>query len=515
MSLPDDAGLPRTRVLSKSKLIAFRQCPKRLWLEIHHPERRADTKAAQAGFEIGYQVGSIAQHLYDPDTPGTVVDPSQAGVGEAIAKSAELLRGMHPIFEAGLSAGGALAFADVMLPSTNVLGSWRMIEVKSATSVKGYHRDDVAIQAFVAAGSGIELESVALAHIDSGWVYPGGDNYAGLLVEVDLTAEAKSRATEVERWIAEAQAVAALEREPSRTSGSHCHDPYGCGFLIHCQSGEPQAEFPVTVLPRSRAKPLQELIAGGVTDLYDIPDELLSLRQLRVKTSTISNETFFDAEGAAEDLAAHPLPAYFLDFETTQFAVPIWQGTRPYQQIPFQFSVHTLDSDEVMNSDAFLDLTGEDPSRRFAEALLRACAEPWPLFVYNAAFEKTRVAELAARFADLSDALVEINSRVVDLLPVAQQRYYHPSQAGSWSIKVVLPAIEPDLSYEALDGVKDGGAAMAAYREAIHAQTSLERCDEIRHQLLKYCALDTYAMVRLWQFFTGRRSPIAAHAEAT
>ena len=442
---------------------------------------------------------------------GTVIIPMEAGVGAAITASAELLRGTRPVFEAGLSARGALAFADIMLPSAEVPGAWRMIEVKSATSVKRYHRDDVAIQAFVAARSGVELESVSIAHINSRWVYPGGDNYAGLLVEVDLTDEARSRCTEVESWIAGAQAVAALSVEPLRASGDHCHDPFSCGFLAYCQSAEPRAEYPIALLPRSRSKAIAELVAIGAIDLRDLPDDALSPRQVRVKSATLADETYFDAEGAAGDLAPYPLPAYFLDFETTQFAVPIWAGTRPYQQIPFQFSVHALDADAVLSADGFLDVSGADPSRGFAEALIRACAREWPVFVYNAAFEKCRIAELAATFSDLAEPLLAINARVVDLLPVAQQRYYHPRQQGSWSIKAVLPAIAPDLSYEALDGVKDGGAAMTAYQEAIHAQTAPQRREQIRQQLVKYCALDTYAMVRLWHFFTGRRAPESAH----
>jgi hypothetical protein len=197
------------------------------------------------------------------------------------------------------------------------------------------------------------------------------------------------------------------------------------------------------------------------------------------------------------------LPASFLDFETISFAVPVWAGTRPYQMIPFQFSVHHLGEDGTLVHADFLDLSGSDPSRAFAEALVGACVGEGPVFVYNASFEKSRIAELAERFVDLAPALLALRTRVVDLYPIARNRYYHPDQHGSWSIKHVLPAVAPDLRYDVLEGVQDGGAAMHAYLEAIDATTTPARRLEIEAQLRDYCGLDTLAMVRLWQFFAG------------
>jgi len=173
--------------------------------------------------------------------------------------------------------------------------------------------------------------------------------------------------------------------------------------------------------------------------------------------------------------------------------------------IPFQFSLHTVSSSGEMAHDEFLDISGKDPSQSFVNALLQSCGnQALPIFVYNAGFEKSRISELADRFPFQCDALLAINDRIVDLLPVARNRYYHPNQHGSWSIKAVLPAVVPDLKYSDLDGVQDGGMAMESFLEAIHPQTSSERKKLIREQLLAYCKLDTYAMVRLWAFFTGR-----------
>ncbi|MGL5019086.1 MAG: DUF2779 domain-containing protein, partial [Luteolibacter sp.] len=190
------------RSLSKSKIIAYRQCPKRLWLEIHRPELRDDS-ASEMVFRIGNQVGDVARGIYDPEGCGVFLDIQEIGHEQAFARSAVLLQsGMVPVFEAGMVAGGALAYADVMLPDLrDGAVAWKMIEVKSSTGVKEYHRDDIAVQAHVAAAAGVRLSSVSLAHIDSSFVYAGDGNYRGLLKENDLTEDAFSRSAEVAEWI--------------------------------------------------------------------------------------------------------------------------------------------------------------------------------------------------------------------------------------------------------------------------------------------------------------------------
>lgn len=239
---------------------------------------------------------------------------------------------------------------------------------------------------------------------------------------------------------------------------------------------------------------------------------MLNDKQRRVKTAALTSKLFFDSKGAAKALEPHKLPAYFMDFETTQFAVPIWQGTRPYQHIPFQFSVHRLSRTGKLEHKSFLDLSGADPSLSFAKALLKACGDKGPVFAYYASFEELRILDLAVRFPRLAAGLKALAERIIDLFPVARDHYYHPAQEGSWSIKAVLPSIAPDLRYDDLEGVQDGGMAMAAFQEAISPDTTKIRKAEIEDQLLEYCHLDTYAMVRLWQFFSGRSDLVLNHA---
>jgi hypothetical protein len=495
------------RSFSKSKLVALHQCQKRFWLEVHRPQLREDSAATQASFQQGYRVGDIAQRIYDPQACGDVIDISAEGFERAFERSAELLRSpaTKSVFEAGFSAGGALAFADVMLPIRKKgRRVWRMVEVKSSTSVKDYHLDDVAIQAFVAQSSGIELDSVSLAHIDSSWVYPGNGDYHGLLTEVDLTEHAFSRTAEVQGWIAQAQSTFKKKKAPQVTMGEHCTTPFACGFSEYCSQDLPKPEYPIHWLPRISAKKIQELASAQIDDMRYVTEDILNDVQQRVKHHTLADTVFFDARGAKEDLAGHSFPAYFLDFETIQFAVPTWKGTRPYQQITFQFSLHILNRNGELKHLEFLDISGKNPSKAFAQALIAGCKKQGPVFVYNAGFETARIKELALRYPALNEQLLAINARVVDLLPIARNRYYHPSQQGSWSIKKVLPAAVPELSYDALDGVQDGGMAMNAFLEAIDSNTSATRKTQIEQQLLAYCKLDTYAMVRLWQVFSGR-----------
>jgi len=489
--------------LSKSKIIAFRQCPKRLWLEVHRRELRQDSPAAQARFQVGYQVGDIARRLYDPTGKGAIIDVGTEGFPAALARSAQLLQnGDQPVFEAGFQTDRTTAFADVMLPVRKQGKiSWKMIEVKSSSKLKDYHRDDAAVQAHLARKMGVRLSSVAVAHIDGKWTYPGSGDYRGLLTEHDLTAATLERTTEIEGWIRDAHKVADQSKEPKIETGDHCYQPFECGFCEYCNRGKTQPEYPVTWLPRLMPKLKRQLKELGIVDMRHVPENLLSQKQKLVRGHTIKGTTFFDRKAAKETLAAHGFPGYFLDFETIALTVPIWAGTNPNQKIPFQFSLHKVGKKLEMEHLEFLDLSGEDPSERFAQAVVKACGRSGPVYVYNAAFEKTILSSLAKRFPDLSSGINGIIKRVIDLLPVAKRCFYHPSQCGSWSIKKVLPAAVPELSYDNLNGVKDGGMAMEAYSEAVDPKATAERKAKIRRELLDYCRLDTRAMVELWAKF--------------
>jgi len=492
------------RTLSKSKLIAYKQCPKRLWLEVYRPELRDDSGSEMA-FKIGHEVGELAQRLFDENGDGNLIDPKEMGWPEAYARTQELLKsGETPIFEATMRIKGALALADVMLPdlSSGPL-QWRMIEVKSSTSVKDYHRDDVAVQTHIAQLNGVHLSQAAVAYINTQFVYPGNGEYEGIFEIEDLTEEAKDRFFEVEQWIQSAQETAAEKTEPEIEMGPQCASPFVCGFCAYCSRDSVELEHPTSILPRIQSKKVEDWESRGIAELQDVPASEINQIQRRVRQATLDNEIYFNAEEAAKALSGTVLPAYFLDFETVQFAIPIWRGTRPYEQLPFQFSLHCVDSDGDITHDDFLDLSGEDPREAFIVKLIQSCGDRGSIFVYNAGFEKKVIKDLTTAFPQYADELQALLPRITDLLPVARNHYYHPSQLGSWSLKAVLPAICPELSHGDLEEVQHGMGAVEAYKEAIASNTNTQRKGEIRQQLIQYCKLDTLATVKIWEYFRG------------
>jgi hypothetical protein len=240
----------------------------------------------------------------------------------------------------------------------------------------------------------------------------------------------------------------------------------------------------------------------GYADIRDIPDNYpLNDRQIMVRDVTRSGKSIL-LEAAKQAVRSLPYPRYYIDFETIQFAVPEWKGTRPYEQIPFQWSCHVEAAGGSLTHYEFLSDLDGDPSRSFSETLLDCVRGDTPVIVYNATFEKTRLQECAAKFPDLAPALLAIRERIFDLLPVARQNYYHPSMHGSWSIKKVLPTVAPDLDYSNLE-VSDGGKAQIAFLNMLKLEKDSAERTFVRNNLLAYCGRDTYAMVRLARFFAG------------
>lgn len=484
--------------LSKSKILAGLQCPKRLYLQTHHPELAQESASAQARFAQGNLLGEVARTLYE----GGILIGHDDALGLALTESREVLANpsVGTVFEATFEHGGVLIRADVLEREED--GTYRMVEVKSSTSVKPYHLQDCAVQSWVVNGAGYSLKRVELAHVDSSFVYEGHGNYQGLLSHNDLTGSILPLMEQVPIWIKSFQEMLAGPMPPIAAS-DQCTSPYECPFLNHCAL--PQAEYPVTILPYA-GNLARELENSGIRDIRDIPEGRLAKEvHQRIRRATIANSYELDAE-AREKLAGLPYPRYYLDYETIQFVVPEWTGTRPYEQLPFQWSCHIEHEDGTLMHQEFLDTTGNSPLRPFAESLIKTLGKSGPILVYNIAFERSRTQELATRFPDLADALNAISDRMVDLLPIARQHYYHPAMKGSWSIKAVLPTIAPELVYSRLDEVQDGGMAQGAYLEMIHPEALDDRRTKLASSLLEYCKLDTLAMVRVARFFEGRES---------
>jgi hypothetical protein len=481
--------------LSKSQLLSFRQCPRRLWLEQYSPDL-AGTQAPGGAFEAGNVVGEVARRVYGRGE-GLYVS-FDGGLDRAIDTTRALLAqgGNAPIFEATFEHDGVVVRIDILDRSDGVP---RIIEVKASTSIRDHHVLDCAIQAWTLRQLGLPVRQVAVAHIDSAFVYQGDGHYERLFAEADVTELVEEHLSIVERLVEQARATLAGSAQPAADIGPQCDSPYPCPFFDHCAPH--QGVHPMWDLGGRRNK-LLALIHAGYQDLRDVPEDALAgEQQRRIWEQTRLGTPFVGAElrHFAERLE---FPRYYLDFETVGFAVPIWAGTRPYEALPFQWSCHVDDGRGEISHEAFLDVTGEAPMRACAERLIATLGDHGPILVYTA-YEGGVIGRLAERYADLAVPLEAILERLVDLHPITKAHYYHPAMHGSWSIKSVLPTIAPDLDYSTLGEVRDGGAAQSAYLEAIDAQTPPGRREQLQRDLLRYCHFDTLALVRLVEFFSG------------
>lgn len=486
----------KTVGLSKSRIILHRQCPKRLWLECYRRDLAVEDPAVTARLQAGHHVGEIARGLFPG---GVLVDGND--LKEALATTERLLRATPrvPIFEATVQSDGVLVRADVMEPARR---GYHLIEVKSSTSVKEYHLADAAIQSWIMRAAGVTIARTVIAHIDNRFVYRGEGDYRGVLAYADISADVKALGSEIPAWIAAARKTLGGKEEPEVEPGQQCDKPFACPFQGYCRPAPDAGSFPVGILPWASAL-VERLREDGYEDLRDVPEERLDNPiHWRVRQASVSGEPLLDPE-AKTILARLAYPRYYLDFETVQFAVPIWKGTRPYQQLPFQWSCHREAREGAgLEHSAFLSEDEKDPRRAFAESLLAAVGKRGAILVYNAAFERGRLVELAETFKDLAESLEAVCDRLVDLLPIARAHYYHPAMMGSWSIKALLPTIDPGLSYDGMT-VGDGGMAQQAFLEMVHPESDAGRRRELRKALLAYCARDTLAMVRVAHHFQG------------
>jgi hypothetical protein len=485
--------------LSKSKLLSFLQCRKRLWLEAHRPELAQITAARQALFDTGHRVGEVARTLYsrgrrvqseyplDRASPGVNAQlqlfTAPPASGPSVAPDAS-----EVFFEATFEHGDVLIRTDVLEQS--VAGT-RLVEVKAGTQMRDEYVPDVAIQTWVLEGVGVRVNDIALAHINDQFVYRGGGEYRGLLTEEAVGDLARRVAQRVPEWTRNALGVIAAP-EPAVPVGQHCRTPFECPFIHYCW---PQTDYPLTVLPKLGAR-LDEYVARGYRDVSDVPEsEVSGEARERVWRATRANRAEI-APALRTELRAIGYPRYYLDFETIGYAVPIWPGTRPYQAIPYQWSVHVERAEGAVEHFEHLDLTGELPVRALAQHLLATLGSDGPIVTYSD-YERQCLRTLAQLVPMLADHLRALEPRLVDLLPLLRSHYYHPAMRGRWSIKAVLPTVVPELRYEALGEVREGDAAQRAYLEAIHPATTPLRRHDLERALRRYCRFDTEAMLEL------------------
>ena len=480
--------------LSKSKITSFEQCPKRLWLQTHRAELAELDAGAETRFAAGHEVGDAACSLCS----GGIMIEAEPDLAAALQRTQELISASahSPLFEATFAHDGVLVRVDIMEP--DALGGWHVAEVKSSTSRKDYHVADLATQLWVLREAGVQVSSAAIRHLNNQFFLTEEGNYHGAFLDTPSLEDAKPLALKRPKLVAEIRSVLDGE-EPARDPGGHCHDPFPCEFVAYCSRDLETSRYPISSLPRTGKQLAAKWAEHGIAELEDVPaGSFTNAVHARIHEAVLSGVAYHDVDGARRMVDDWTFPRTYLDFETIAFALPRWLGTKPWEQVPFQFSAHIEEREGQITHREFLSLDGIDPRRACAEALVAQIPQDGTIIAYNAAFERTSILRLAERFPDLAEDLKAIAARIVDLLPVTREHWYHRDQGGSWSIKAVLPTISNSGDYAMLD-VSDGSAAQLAYLEAIAPATSEARVAELAQSLRTYCAKDTYAMIEvLW-----------------
>ena len=487
-------------LLSKTRFMGGLQCLKRLYLESYHRELvPAVGPAQQALFDSGNAVGELARGLFPG---GRLIKEDQFAHARAVERTHELIadQDVPAIFEAGFTFDGIRTRLDILKRVNGdqfVLG-----EVKSSTRVKSEYIPDAAIQVYVAEGSGTTIRNVYLVHIDRTYVYPGGPyNLEQLFKIEDITAEVRSyMADSLPADLGRMKEMLARRVEPLIDIGGHCSQPYVCPFYDHCREGIP--EHHIEQLPGARARLLDTLLAAGVDDIRNIPEGFLGLTALqwRMQESVLKTEPYIGPE-LKKNLEGVEYPQAFLDFETFNPALPLYAGTRPYQVIPFQWSIHIQDEEGNLEHKSFLHEGADDPRPAFIQSLLAVAGTTGSIVIYSS-FEETRLRQLAVELPEYGASLLQLCERMFDLHRLVRENYYHPELHGSFSLKSVLPVLVPDLGYDDLE-IAEGSVASVAYSRMIYRDTSNPERERLRDALLAYCERDTEAMVRIHYALMG------------
>ena len=478
--------------ISKTKFCAGVQCLKRLYLLVHSRELGAQPDSAdQAIIEQGREVGLLARTLF----PGGVAVSGEGGLDKAIRATRELVanREVPAIFEGAFEHSGVLVRVDVLHRRKD--GRWRLVEVKSATAVKEEHVDDVGIQYRVLRRSGLDVASACLAHINRNYVYPGGDIDPRQFFRIrNLTQRVQRLQPKLKLQLRSEFRVLAMPTPPNIRIGPHCTDPVICEFVDHCNPPRPQDH--IGFLPRLHASTMEELDAMGVESIMDIPDDFeLTEIQRRAAACVKSGNPWYSPE-VRDVLRGLAYPLYFADFETVNRAIPPFERMRPYDHLPFQWSVHVQrEPGAEPEHHEFLAADASDPRREFISSLCAALRESGSIVVYSS-FESQRLRELSSWFPEFADRINAVQDRLFDLLPIVRRHVYHPAFGGSYSLKSVLPALVPEMTYEGME-VSDGKAAGLAWESLVRGGLNRDERDTIRKALLDYCGQDTLGMIQL------------------
>lgn len=487
--------------LSKSKYCLLWQCPKLLWLEKNRPELKTEDAARDDRMAVGNVVGDLAMGLFGDFVETTVLnEDGWPNINAMLEKTQQCLAdGVENICEAAFSYNGLYCAVDILRKEGS---GYAIYEVKSSTHAAEIYGVDIAYQKYVLEHCGITVTGTYLVCIDTDYVRGEELDIQGLFKIVDMHEWVDLEYPLVENRLEVAEKTLSSTDEPLRDIGEHCSNPYDCAYWAYCSRHLPTPSvFDLYRMNKDKKFDYYRKGQAAFPDLVGNPNlNEKQLRQIQHQLSDCGDEV--DKASICAFLDTLSFPLYFLDFETMQQAVPQFPGAKPYAQIPFQYSLHYIETPggELKHKE-FLAESGVDPRRAIAESLCRDIPMNVCVTAYNKGFECGRLKELAELFPDLANHLLNIRGNVKDLLdPFQAGYYYNKAMGGSFSIKSVLPALfpgDPELDYHNLEGVHNGGEAMTIFPKI--KDMPPEEAATARKNLLAYCKLDTYAMVKVWE----------------
>lgn len=496
--------------LSKSQYTKYRQCDKSLWLRFHRPDLAKVNPQMAARFQAGNEVGDLAMVLFGDYTEVTTTKPDGSlDLHAMMVKTQQCLQdGTEIICEASFLYEGCYCAVDILKKTAD---GYAIYEVKSSSTSEEtedkmtvkteVYAQDISYQKWVLTHCGVHVTETYLVRLDSDYVRGDELDIQQLFIITDMAEAVANEFPKIDHYINAARQTLNSKDEPQADLSIHCHKPYHCEFWEYCTQHVPSPS--VFDLYKKRFDGKLKLYKEDKVSFEDLREEKLTdFQQIQVEC-TLANKVHIDREAIREFMQQLSYPLCFLDFETMQMVIPQYPGTRPYQQITFQYSLHYIEhKGGDLKHNEFLGVSGEDPRRALAEQLCNDIPMNVCVTAYNKSFECTRIKELAEAFPDLAFHLLNIRDHIVDLWdPFKAGHYYVPAMGGSTSIKYVLPALWPNessLDYHNLDErCRNGGDAMSIFPRIKDMEPSEQKA--ARKALLDYCSLDTYAMVKVWE----------------
>lgn len=474
------------------------QCSKALYLNQYYKKLRQPVSAdRQALLNRGEEVGSLAWQCFPEGVDGRV--GNKFLYGKAAAKTKRLIReGTRTIFEATFQEDGVLVMVDVL---TQRDGYWEAIEVKSSARVSGNHIRDAALQYYVLAQSGIALRDFRIMHIDKSYVLENELDVNGLFTSTSVIDEAEKYQPWVRENITKGKQILQKPTVPKVSIGKHCTNPYPCDFINYCWQDVPtDSVFELGHLSADKKFTWYEQGFGRIDQLN--PDELDSSTVAVQVRSHQQQQAAVDTDAIQDFLAGFHYPLYFIDFEAIMPAVPVFNKTRPFQKIPFQYSLHYLaDPEAILQHFEFLAEPGKDPHKPFLDQFLSDTEGKGNLVVFEDTLERQMLEGLKKQFPIYKSELQDRLDRIVDLRhPFKHMHYYHPAMKGNFSLQAIYEALFGQDEVE--KAIEDGGIASIKYEQLLHANDTALIAEE-KERLLEYCAKDTLALAEIYRFLRG------------